>query len=197
MKRILFGLVVAGASVLATSGLAADEKESGGEKPKKETYYVVKTTKYDKTASVQVLTKAELTELQKKLKFESMVIGQAMKATAAEWNKPDADGKKGPPFPLSTPPPARTLKVVGQSADNDKANTMMEKEAKKCDEAQARIDKAAQAKRGKVPEARRKKLEEKESEMADALSKVISKIEELAWAKETEASSGGPAPKSE
>lgn len=195
MKIFLRGLGVALAVIAMNPCLA--QEAAPQEKAQKETFYVVKITTLDKGASCQVLNKAELAEMQKKLKYESMVMGQAYKAVSTEWTKPDADGKKGPPFPLSGMPPARSLRVIGQFSDSTKANQLLEKENKKCDEAQAKLDKVANAKKEKLSEAKKKKADEKDMEQSSALDKLQKKIEELAWQKETEAAGqqGGDAAK--
>lgn len=194
MKALLRGLVASVLCFVATTGTAED-KAAGDEKAQKETYTVVKITKLNRTAEIKVLSRSELAEMKKKLKYEGMVIGQALKAAATEWSKADADGKKGPPFPISSPPPARVLNSLASFADSEKASAAETRENKKLDEAQAKIDKVVNARKSKLKEDKRAKLAEKELELESAYEKLQSKIEELAWAKETEASSAGDAAK--
>lgn len=199
MKILTYRLLASAICLLAGTVLAQDN-QSGEVKPPKETYSVVKITKLNGTAEIKVLNKAELAETQKKLKYESSVIGQAFRLVAADWSKAGVvDGKKGPPFPITGTPVARTLRVVSQFSDNDKATEAQVKESKKNDEAQAKHEKLANEKKSKLKPEKKAKLEEKEQEIQSAYDKLQSKVEELAWAKETEASkpAGGEAPKKE
>jgi len=184
MKALLRLLAISAFCLAANTG-SGEDKAGGEEKAQKEIYTLVKITKLNKTVEIKVLNRAELAEMRKKLRYEAMVIGQAFKQAATEWSKADADGKKGPPFPLMSQPSARVLTSLGSFSDIEKASA-----------AQAKIEKAASVRKSKGKDDKRAaKQAEKEQEQEDAYGKLQSKIEELAWAKETEAASAGNAAK--
>lgn len=180
MKTLMRGICLVSLCFVATANSVAEAED----KPQKETYYVVRLSKWDRTISFQTATRAELAEIQKKLKYESVVIGPAYKAVSTEWSKVDASGKRGPLFPIRSAPPPRTVKVLGQFADMEKAQRALDRELATYDQAQKKLEKAAEEKKKTFSEAMKAKLVEKDKELADACAKLASKVDELASAEE-------------